>query len=205
MTRPKVKPANILKITDKGFEKIPSLYPDKNDLPIESPEKYGDNWEDELTNEETKIVIKYLDNIQSISKSLFSIKIGKQLITSSNLKKGNNNLFTIHTPKNSLIRAIKSNIFDDLLIGNFAKVIVPSNHRINYRNILKIPSKYIDNIGIKDLRELKDFLWVYRNSYDSKYVQLKSDITDKSRDIILSKLSGNSKLLGNLKKIYQKI
>ena len=70
--------------------------------------------------------------------------------------------------------------------------------------LLKIPAKYIDNIGIKDANELKEFLWIYRNSYDSRVGQLKSEIIQNSRDLIISKLRGKNKILSYLKKIYQK-
>ena len=103
--------------------------------------------------------------------------------------------FILHAPRNSLVKAIKLNIFDDLLIGNFAKLIIPSNYYSNYRNLLKIPAKYIDNIGIKDANELKEFLWIYRNSYDNRVGQLKSEIIQNSRDLIISKLRGKNKIL----------
>ena len=82
-------------------------------------------------------------------------------------------------------------------------MIIPLNYSNNYRNLLKIPSKYIDNIGIRNSQELKEFLWVYRNSYDSKYVRIKSELMHKSRDLIISKLRGKNNILGKLKQIYQ--
>ena len=115
-----------------------------------------------------------------------------------------NQQIILHAPRNSLVRAIKLNIFDDLLIGNFARLIIPANNNFNYRNLLKIPSKYIDNIGIKNANDLKEFLWIYRNSYDSKIVQLRSEITQKFRDLTISKLKGRNKILGKLKQIYQR-
>ena len=120
-------------------------------------------------------------------------------------KKNQNCPFTFYAPRNSLLRGIKSNIFDDLLIGNFAKVIIPENRRINFRNILKVPSKYIDNAGINNIKELREFLWIYRNSYDNKLIQIKSEIKIRIRDLIISKFVGRNNLLVNLKKIYQKL
>ena len=101
--------------------------------------------------------------------------------------------------------SIKSNIFDDLLIGNFARLIIPTKNKINFRRILAIPSKYIDNIGIQNIIELKEFLWHYRNSYDDKFVQVKSEIFLIARDLITTKFLGKTKLLGKLKSFYQKL
>tara|TARA_B100000287_G_C20062997_1_gene555221 strand:- start:142 stop:417 length:276 start_codon:yes stop_codon:yes gene_type:complete len=91
------------------------------------------------------------------------------------------------------------------LIGNFAKVIISDNQKINFRYTLKVASKYIDNAGINSIEELKQFLWFYRHSYDNKLVRIKSELKLRARDILISKLTGNNKILGNLKKIYQKI
>ena len=182
-------------------------YPDTNLLPINPPEKFGDFWEEELSLEEKKIVKNYLNKISEISKkNNFSIKVGRNIISSNYVEKNfkKNSSLILHAPRKSLVRAVRSNIFDDLLIGNFAKLIIPYN-RINFRKILSIPSKYIDNIGIKNGDELKQFLWTYRNSYDDKFVQVKSELILSSRDIITTKFLGNTKFLSFLKSIYQKL
>ena len=194
-------------ITDDGFKKIPSIYPEKNEMAIQKPEKFGDIWGEDLKNSEVDIVKNYLNKIAEISKIGFAIKVGGKTIFPSKFYKSKNQNcpFTFYAPRNSLLRGIKSNIFDDLLIGNFAKVIIPENRRINFRNILKVPSKYIDNAGINNIKELREFLWIYRNSYDNKLIQIKSEIKIRIRDLIISKFVGRNNLLVNLKKIYQKL
>lgn len=191
-------------ITEYGFKKIPSIYPTKNDLPIHPPEKYGDKWDEELTDSDAKIVIKYLNKISLINKNSFSIKVGRKLFSPDQKYYKEKSSFIFHVPRKSLLRAIKSNIFDDLLIGNFAKVYILDNQKANFRNTFKIASKYIDNAGINNLEDLKKFLWVYRNSYDNKLIQIKSELKVKSRDLILSKLISNKKILGVLKNMYQR-
>ena len=176
-----------------------------NNIKIKESIEHGDYWDQDLRSNEFKLVKDYLNTIEEISKNSFLIKVGSQIIESdiklSRFKRSQK--FILHAPRKSLIKAIKLNIFDDLLIGNFARLIIPSNN-INYRNILKIPSKYIDNIGIKNANDLKEFLWIYRNSYDSKIVQLRSELTQKFRDLTISKLKGRNKILGKLKQIYQR-
>ena len=195
-----------IEINDNGFKKINSKYPEVNDIEINSPEKFGDYWDQDLKKKDFNIIQDYLNSIEKISKVSFMIKVGSKIVSSdSNTSKIKQSpTFILHAPRNSLVKAIKLNIFDDLLIGNFAKLIIPSNYYSNYRNLLKIPAKYIDNIGIKDANELKKFLWIYRNSYDNRIGQLKSEIIQNSRDLIISKLRGRNKILSYLKKIYQK-
>ncbi|MBO8219562.1 MBL fold metallo-hydrolase [Prochlorococcus marinus] len=194
-------------INEKGFMKLPSTYPDKNDIAVQMPQEYGDNWDEELSFMEEKVVINYLNKIEEINKNGFSIKVGKKIISSDrfNIKAYQKYNFILNAPRKSLLRAIRSNIFDDLLIGNFAKIIITNKKTLNFRNTLKIPSKYVDNVRINDAQELKQFLWAYRNSYDSKLTLLKSDLKIRARDIVLSNLIKNTKLLGKLKNFYQKI
>ena len=191
-------------ITEDGFKKIPSIYPSKNDLPICPPEKYGDKWDEELTDSDEKFVIAYLNKIAEVNKNSFSIKVGSKLVSPDQKFYKAESSFIFHVPRKSLLRAIKSNIFDDLLIGNLAKVYILDNQPVNFKNTFKVASKYIDNAGVNNLEELRKFLWVYRNSYDNKLVQIKSEIKVKSRDLILSKLISNKKILGVLKNIYQR-
>ena len=193
-------------INDNGFQKIHTSYPQKNDLEILDPIELGDDWDQELKKGELKIVKEYLNNIEKIFNNSFLIKVGSKIVESDiKLSKFNRSQkFILHAPRSSLIKAIKLNIFDDLLIGNFARLIIPENYKNNYRNLLKIPSKYLDNIGIKDSQELKQFLWIYRNSFDNKFVRIKSEVMQKSRDLLISKLRGKNNILGKLKQIYQR-
>lgn len=193
-------------VNDNGFQKIPISYPEKNDINIIDPIQFGDDWDQELNKSDYRFVKEYLNNIEKIFKNSFLIKVGSRIVESES-KLSNfsgEKKFTLYAPRNSLLKAIKLNIFDDLLIGNFARLIIPVNYKQNYRNLLKIPSKYIDNIGIKNSQELKNFLWVYRNSYDSNLIRIKSEVMQKSRDLIISKLRGKNIILGKLKQIYQK-
>ena len=192
-----------LQITENGFKKISMPYPELNIIPIQSPSKFGDNWDEELKSQDISIVKNYLDIIYKIHKNAFSIKVGNKIINPSNLVNSPN--LILHAPRKSLIRSIKSNIFDDLLIGNFAKLIIPSRKKINFRRVLAVPSKYIDNVGIRNLSDLKEFLWNYRNSYDDKFIQVKSDIMLASREFITTNFIGKTKLLGKLKSLYQKL
>ena len=88
----------------------------------------------------------------------------------------------------------------DNLTSEFFGKIYMKNKR-EFKVIFKL---YIDNIGIKDANELKEFLWLYRNSYDNIFVQLKSELMQNSRDLIISRLKGRNKLLVKLKEFYQK-
>ena len=194
-------------LTNNGFKKIDSIYPAYNNISIQPPEKFNDYWDQDPSVKDIKLIKKYLTQIRKVGNESFKIKVGKKIISLN--KSFDNKLtdekFILHAPRNSLIRAIRLNIFDDLLIGNFAKLIVYSKQKSNYRKTLKFASKYIDNLEIKDAEELKKFLWIYRNSYDDKMEAISSSIKLKARDYLITKLNNDLNLLGKLKLIYQKL
>ena len=194
-------------LTNEGFKKIDSIYPEYNNISIDPPEKFNDYWDQEPSKEDIRLIKKYLTQIKQVGNEYFYVKVGTKIISPQ--KRLNNKLidqkFILHAPRNSLIRAIRLNIFDDLLIGNFAKLITSSNKKINYKKTLKFASKYIDNLDIKNAAELKNFLWIYRNSYDNKFEAISSNIKLKARDYLITKLNGNLNLLRKLKLIYQKL
>ena len=192
-------------VNEKGFQKVSSDYPEINNINFLDPLDFGDDWHQELKNGDLTFIKEYLNSIEKVFNNSFFIKVGSTIIEPDKKfsKFERSQKFTLHAPRNSLMKAIKLNIFDDLLIGNFARLIVPAQYKGNYRNLLKIPAKYIDNIGIKDSNELKEFLWIYRNSYDNNLNRIKSQILENSRDLIISKLRGKNNILGILKQIYQ--
>ena len=168
-------------ITSKGFKKINSTYPSLNDINILTPDQFGDDWSQEASKKDIKLIKNYLIKIEKVSRRNFGIKIGTKVISLGS-ENSDKQSFIICAPRNSLVRAIRSNIFDDLLIGNFARLILPVRKKINYKKTLKIASKYIDNIGIKDAYEFKQFLWLFRNSYDSKQEAIKCLLKNKAKN-----------------------
>ena len=198
-----------LLITSDGFQKVDSVYPEKNDLKLLPPSKFGDDWDQEPSDKEVKNISEYLNAINIIydSNHSLSIKIGGKIISYNKFNKSNiekDNLI-LHAPKMSIMRAIKSNIFDDLLIGNFAKLIIPRNNKINFHSYLRIPSKYYDNAGVKTAYDLKQFLSFHRGSYDSNYELINNQLNKAARAFILSRMPNNISLLKKLKNFYQKL
>jgi len=99
-----------------------SLNLEKKKLEIKSPEFFGDNWKDELSNSDKKIIENYFNKFISFKDKIgfISFIVGKKEF---NLKFNgpNNKGISFELPRNSLLTACKYRIFDDLLIGNFMK------------------------------------------------------------------------------------
>ena len=94
----------------------------KNKLEVKQPEFFGDNWKDELTYSDKKVIEDYFGKFLSFNDKVEFISFtvgGKEF----NLKfNGPKNVgISFEVPKHSLITACKYRVFDDLLIGNFMK------------------------------------------------------------------------------------
>ena len=90
---------------------------------IIQPETFGDNYADQLTNQDIQKLTNYFKKIPLLEKNIGFIKFcvgGKEVTIDLNRRKKSG--FRFHCPRNSLMTAIDYRIFDDLLIGNFMKL-----------------------------------------------------------------------------------
>jgi len=194
-----ILPAFIQWDTSKSdFTKID---PKKKIIEPSDPKKFGDNWSDEL-NDDDKIILKnYFLKFDHLKKKFgfINFRIGDKdfAIKLSNRKEG----VEFNTPRNSLIFSIKNNIFDDILIGNFMKtklINVPSL----YPDFTPYVSKYGDNGKARTNGELKKYFDYYKlNSanYWLDYLKLKSE------DIIRPRIEKYRKIYFAARYIKRKI
>ncbi len=143
----------------------------------ENPENFGDNWSDELDSDDKTIIKNYFMKFDHLKEKFgfINFRIGNKdfLIKLSNRKEG----IEFSTPRNSLVFAIKNQIFDDILIGNFMKtklINIPSL----YPNFTPYVTKYGDNGLSKSKEELKKYFDYYKlNSanYWLDYLKIKSE------------------------------
>ena len=142
------------------------IKPEKNNSRLISPDEIGDSWTDELTNDDMLLVEKYIKSIEHLKYYFGSVtfKVGNNdfSIKLSNLKPQ----IRFEVPRNSLITAIKYQIFDDLLIGNFMKTQL-INVKSLYPDFTPFVGKYADNGGAKSASELELYFKYYKiNSVD---------------------------------------
>ena len=128
------------------------INPKKNIEEIRTALDFVDNWSDELESSDERDLNDYLQKFYHLKKKFgfINFRIGNKdfNIKLSNRKEG----IKIETPRNSLIFAIKNNIFDDILIGNFAKfelIDVPSL----YPDFSPYVAKYGDNGNARSKKE----------------------------------------------------
>ena len=98
------------------------INPPQNFNEPKDPKFFGDNWSDELDEEDKKQINTYFSRFDHVKEKFgfINFRIGNKdfNLKFSDKKEG----LKFETPRNSLMYSIKNNIFDDILIGNFAKV-----------------------------------------------------------------------------------
>ena len=177
------------------------INPKENKDEIRKAKEFGDNWSDEL-DEEDKIVLKdYFLKFYQLKKKFgfINFRIGNKdfNIKLSNRIEG----IKIQTPRNSLIYAIKNNIFDDILIGNFAKFELINVSSL-YPDFSPYVAKYGDNGFASSKEDLNKYFDYYKfNSADFWFDFLKL----KSEEIIRSTLKKNKIVFSIAKSIQKRI
>ena len=154
------------------------IKPSKNKATIITPDSLGDNWTDELTDEDKIIIYEYFTRIFHLKKIFGSLtfRVGG---SDFNIKLSNKNTSIIfEVPRSSLMTALKYEIFDDLLIGNFMKTTL-INIKSLYPHFTPYVAKYADNGKSKSTNELD----IYFN-----YYELNS--ADYWRDMFVAKSEG---------------
>lgn len=192
-------------INCKKDDDFTSLDLKKKKIEAKSPELFGDNWKDELSVSDKKIIEDYFGKFLSFKDKVGFISFivgGKEF----NLKfNGPKNVgISFETPKNSLLTACKYRVFDDLLIGNFMKTKL-----YNLRNLYEPKAhftfdiaKYGDNGMVYSKEELYKYRKYYAKKMGTEYFFNLFSNTCRDYFVYFFKNYQSSKYYNKLKKIY---
>ena len=117
---------------------------------------------------------------------------------------------TFEVPRGSLTTALKYEIFDDLLIGNFMRVVLHGKWGPNglYPDFTPYVAKYADNGRAKTLAELREYHRKYyrrdrvgylRHRFDADFVL---PLHAATSSLLRSRLGANSTVFRTAKKAY---
>ena len=178
------------------------LNPDK--IIIKKPiheSKFGDDWDSLLTKKQIKECKDYFSEISSLFKNYKSIILDVGGVQNEMLKNGKGKAtIKFKVPRSSLMKSIRREIFDDLLIGNFMKTQILNGNNLYDPDFTCSVAKYSDNGRVKAEEELKK----YFNYYNS-HRQIKDNLflkIMKVRSYIKSKT--NKDLVFKIKNILRK-
>ena len=161
-----MEPFTTVKLNDSGYFSEP--YQKENVLRIEAKEihesAFGDDWLSLLSKANKELIDDYIKSVELLRDRFAAVEfcVGGELHVVKFQKLGKKIRFTV--PKVSLMKAIRTNTFDDLLIGNFMKT-----QCFNYKPSIYYPdfgrtlTKFADNGGVKNkIQYLK-----YKKFYNS--------------------------------------
>ncbi len=149
--------------TDQYRELHPATLPER----IIPAAEFGDNWFDQLEASESEEVRSYFSRKTRLSQlfGFINVRIGNQ-DTLVDLQGPKGTGITFEAPRASFMTAIRYEIFDDLLAGNFMRTTlhnVPSlnwpHHRYNFKALV---GKIADNGRSESEGQVRDYLSHYR-------------------------------------------
>ena len=148
---------------------------------------FGDNWDETLSKKQIKNCKDYFQSIESLFLNFQSIKllVGGQEYEMLSGSKGKTKI-KFSVPKTSLMKAIRREIFDDLLIGNFMKTQIINGSNLYNPDFTSSVAKYSDNGRVKTKNELEKYFNYYKHSRSKKDALFKkiTFIRNKARDLI---------------------
>lgn len=130
------------------------------------PEYFGDNWTDQLEQDDVSKVREYFHSISHLERCLDFIRIragGKDNVIEFRKRRFNRGI-TFEAPRHSLMTAVQYKVFDDLLIGNFMKTTLHGKWPKTrlYPDFTPYVAKYADNGGARSKQELDEYFSEYR-------------------------------------------
>lgn len=142
---------------------------------ILEPSEFGDDWSETLDEKDIDRVKGYFKKISHLSKVMdfINIKVGGEDNIVELSEKGFDKGIEFEVPRRSLTRAVRWEIFDDLLIGNFMKTHMVGDWPKSrlYPDFTPYVSKYSDNGLAVTEDDLRKYFREYRNRAPINYLR----------------------------------
>ncbi|HET9445939.1 MAG TPA: hypothetical protein VFO35_06755 [Steroidobacteraceae bacterium] len=171
------------------------------------PREFGDDWSEPLTSADLQTVRDYFRKFEHLQRKFqfINLRVGaRDNFVDLGGPRGRG--ITFEAPRNSLMIAVRYEIFDDLLIGNFVKTVLHGGVRSLYPDFTPYVAKYGDNGRAFSADELDNYFQGYRDESGLQewleYVRVKS--TRKVRRAVLATLSGTPVLYRTARSAYRR-
>jgi hypothetical protein len=187
------------------------------------PEHFGDDWAATLEGDEPAKVSRYFGRIEKLHDAMdfLNVRVGGQdhytFFTGSRVANATRLIsrrqskgLTLEAPRRSLMAAIEYEVFDDLLIGNFARVTLHGKWgaRKLYPEFTPYVAKYADNGRAVTRDELRRYFAAYRRRDPLGHLQgvaeakLLLPLQQSAGNAIRGTLGPQSSIYRELKKAY---
>jgi len=134
------------------------LNPPQAEALLRTAAECGDNWDDQLDSDDELLIREYFLKKEELWKYFDFLRFrvgGKDLVLEINARNQKRGL-TFESPRQSLCTAIRYEVFDDLLIGNFMKTTLHGGSTL-YPDFTPIVAKYADNGRAQSSAELREY------------------------------------------------
>lgn len=188
--------ANRDRITQTPVERVPLVY--------REPKEFGDDWSEPLSAEDVRALNAYFGKFDHLKKKFEFINCrvgGKDNFVALGGPKGRG--VTFEVPRNSLMTAVRYEIFDDLLIGNFMKTTVHGGVRSLYPDFTPYVAKFGDNGRAFTTAELDAYFAAYRSTM-SLQAWVENLKANSSRQLRIA-LSANRTLYLAARSVYRRL
>lgn len=183
------------------------IAPPERDPTLLPPAHFGDVWDDPLDVDEAKEVSAYFKQIEHLHDHFdyLNFRVGRKDNIIELGKRNFNRALTFEVPRNSLLRAIRYRVFDDLLIGNFMKATLHGKFSRSglYPHFSPYVAKYADNGGARSNDELRDYFQQYRQRAPFDF--LKARVEEHGRDVIRRSFDEDSPVYRAARRSYHLI
>lgn len=155
------------------------------------PRDFGDDWSEPLDPQDVEVLRAYFRKFGHLREKFQFINVrvgGRDHFLDLGGPKGRG--ITFEAPRHSLMTAIRYEIFDDLLIGNFVKTVLHGGVRSLYPDFTPYVAKYGDNGRAFSVDELHDYFQAYRKDcgFQGWLDQVRAESSRKLRLEILARL-----------------
>jgi hypothetical protein len=140
---------------------------------IYDPRDFGDDWSDQLESAEEADLRRYFNAVTHLGDQydFITFRVGGKDTVIEFAKKRFHRGITFEVPRNSLMLAVRYEVFDDLLIGNFMKTTLHGITRAEglYPHFTPYVAKYGDNGKVRTKEELREYFKTYRQQSPLEY------------------------------------
>ncbi len=193
-------------------DSVEELDPARNVEPARDPREFGDDWGDRLERADELKVTSYFKSIDHLGTCLDFVRfeVGGQEHLVELRGKGFEKGITFEVPRGSLMTAVKYEVFDDLLIGNFMKATLHGEWGPGglYPDFTPYIAKYADNGRAKTASELRAYHAAYFRRDPSGYLRHKLDVAllmplqANTSNFLRSRLGAHSTVFNAAKKAF---
>ena len=180
------------------------IAPRERPLVVRDPKDHGDDWSEQLERDEVKLAVKYFRSIERLATFLDFVNLhvgGRNHVIELSTRSFQRGV-TFEAPRGSLVNALRYEVFDDILIGNFMKTTLHGRWpaRSLYPDFTPYVAKYADNGRAKTHDELDAYFKAYRRRAPFDYIR--HHFEERSKKAVRGALRDDSPLYKAAKRVY---